>query len=266
MPIPTVVTHATGSPADPRIFLTHARGSYTSLVNARLGMTGSEPQEMNVENPECALALSYAPVDARPAIAALFSLDAALAQVLRTTREPAIGQMRLVWWRDRLAALDGAAPPAEPVLQALGAHVLPRGVRGAELAPLAEAWEAFALADPLDMPALEAFAHERGGRLFALAATVLGTDAARAREAGGGWALADLARHLRGEQLASAAREGADRALRTLRGKPWPRRARALSALAHLARMNLALPVDAPVPHGAPHRVARLLWHRLSGR
>ena len=225
-----------------------------------------EPQEMNVENPEIALALSYAPAESRTALAALLALDDALAQVLRTTLEPAIGQMRLVWWRDRLAALDAGASPAEPVLQALGAHALPRGVRGAELALLAEAWEAFAFADPLDMRALEVFADERGGRLFALAACVLDTDAARAREAGRGWALADLARHLRGDQLAGAACDAAAGALRALQGKPWPRRARALGALAHLARMDLALPVDAPIPHGAPRRVARLLWHRLSGR
>jgi len=229
-------------------------------------MAGSEPQEMNVENPEIELAFSYAAADARPALAALFALDHALAQVLRTTREPAIGQMRLVWWRDRLAALDTAALPAEPVLQALGTHVLPRAVRGTELASLAEAWEAFALADPLDLPALEAFADERGGRLFALAARVLGTDAERAREAGRGWALADLARHLRGDQLARAARDSAARALRVLRGDRWPRGARALGALTHLARMDLALPIDTPIPHGAPRRVARLLWHRLSGR
>lgn len=221
---------------------------------------------MNVENPEIALALSYASIESRPALAALLALDEALAQVLRTMREPAIGQMRLVWWRDRLVALDTAEPPAEPVLQALGAQVLPHGVRGNELAPLAEAWEAFALADPLDLPAIEAFAEARGGRLFVLAARALGAAEDRVEAAGRGWALADLARHLRGDQLAVTAREAASRALGVLHGKPWPRRARALGALAHLARMDLALPPDAPVPHGAPRRVARLLWHRLSGR
>jgi phytoene synthase len=221
---------------------------------------------MNVENPETALALSYAPAESRAGVAALLALDAALAQVLRTTREPAIGQMRLVWWRDRLAALDAAAPPAEPVLQALAADLLPHGVRGAELAPLAEAWEAFALAAPLDVAALAAFADERGGRLFSLAARALGTEEARVQMAGRGWAFADLARHLDSDQLTRAARDAAGRALVVLQGKPWPRGARALGALAHLARMDLALPAGAPVPLGAPHRVARLLWHRLSGR
>jgi len=221
---------------------------------------------MNVENPEIELVLSYAPADARPGLAALLALDDALAQVLRTTREPAIGQMRLVWWRDRLAALDSAPPPAEPVLQALAAQLLPRGIAGAELAPLAEAWEAFEVADPLDIAALDAFAGDRGGRLFALAARVLGTSDPRTEMAGRGWALADLARHLRRDALAEAARTAARQALEILGAGAWPRRARALGALAHLARMDLAVPADAPVPHGAPRRVARLLWHRLTGR
>ena len=68
---------------------------------------------------ERALALSYAAETVRPGVAALFSLDDTLGQILRTTREPLVGQMRLTWWHEALRALDGAPPPAQPVLQAL---------------------------------------------------------------------------------------------------------------------------------------------------
>jgi phytoene synthase len=30
--------------------------------------------------------------------------------------------------------------------------------------------------------------------------------------------------------------------------------------------MNLAVPLDQPLPEGAPGRVARLLFHRITGR
>ena len=84
------------------------------------------------EDPERALALSYA-VEGRDALAALLALDDALARLLRSTREPALGQMRLAWWREALERLDTAPPPAEPVLrtQVQGAA----GCRGARPQP-----------------------------------------------------------------------------------------------------------------------------------
>ncbi|MEI9850036.1 MAG: squalene/phytoene synthase family protein [Sphingomonas sp.] len=53
------------------------------------------------------------------ALAALLALDDALARLIRTTGEPALGQMRLAWWRESLERLDAAPPPAEPVLATL---------------------------------------------------------------------------------------------------------------------------------------------------
>ena len=67
-------------------------------------------------NPERVLALSYAG-EGRGALAALLALDDSLATLLRTTREPALGQMRLAWWREALERLDTAPPPAEPSRQ-----------------------------------------------------------------------------------------------------------------------------------------------------
>src|SRR5689334_18098035 len=90
-------------------------------------------------DPDRKLALAYVPAAARPAVEALWRLDAALAGILATGTQPLISQMRLAWWREALEALDRAPPPAEPVLQALAAHVLP-AVTGAELAALEEGW------------------------------------------------------------------------------------------------------------------------------
>ena len=202
---------------------------------------------------ERALALSYAPAETRTALRALFALDEALAGVLRTTREPMVGQMRLTWWHEALSALDSGPAPANPVLRGL-AGVTARAP-GAMLAGMVEGWEAL-LDEPLDSAAMERFAAARGGGLFRAAAAVLGRDDPRLEDAGEGWALADLARHLGDANKAALARALAAPRLAGALRRRWPRRLRALGALVLLAKEG------AP---GSPGRVARLLWHRISG-
>lgn len=219
-----------------------------------------------IQDPERGLILAYAPVEARPALAALLALDDALAQLLRTTSQPAVGQLRLAWWREALAKLDTAPPPAEPVLTALAADVLPRGGTGASLVPIVHGWEVLVEEEALDTLALTRFAVGRG-TLFVAAGAAFGAGTADPlAQAGQGWALADLARHLGDGAEAEAARREARPLLDAALATRWGRRARALGALAHRARLDLAVPLDQPVPIGAPGRVARLLWHRLSGR
>src|SRR5688500_14098760 len=91
-------------------------------------------------DPDRTLALTYVPAERRPALAALWRLDAALGAVLAGGREPLISRIKLAWWRDSLARLDQAPPPAEPVLQEVARHVLPRGIKGSQLARMEEGW------------------------------------------------------------------------------------------------------------------------------
>lgn len=208
-------------------------------------------------DPELDLALSYA-TDGRGAAAALLALDRRLAAILRRTREPLVGQMRLTWWREALERLDTVPPPAEPVLAAIAAEVLPAGVRGADLAPIVDGWEAL-LEEPFEAAAIERHA-ERGGALFSAIGCVIGVTADPVRLAGEGWALADLACHLTDpaarETAAAAARSRLDRSL----AQRWSRRGRMLGGLAHLARLDLAGRTR------PAHRLWRLLRHRLTGR
>lgn len=205
-------------------------------------------------DPERALALRYAPPEARDGLAALLALDDALAAILRTTREPIVGQMRLTWWHEALVKLDAGTPPAQPVLEALARTMLP-AVSGADLARMVEGWEAL-LDEPLDATAMERFARGRGAALFRAAAAVLGSDHPLLAEAGEGWALADLAEHLGDAGKAALARNLAKARLGPVARPRWPVRLRALGALVLLAR---------PGTPGSPARVARLLWHRVSG-
>jgi phytoene synthase len=216
-------------------------------------------------SPERALILSYAPSSGRAALEALLALDDALALLLRTTREPALGQLRLAWWREALAKLDREAAPAEPVLTAIASAVLTRGVRGEALVPIVHGWEVLIEEEALDREALRRFSEGRG-QLFVVAGALLGVAPGDPlAEAGQGWALADLSRNLRGSGEAETARALALPRLEAAGAVRWSRNGRALGALAHLARLDLRTPEGEP-PIGAPHRVGRLLWHRLTGR
>ncbi|MEO8374380.1 MAG: squalene/phytoene synthase family protein [Sphingomonas bacterium] len=226
-------------------------------------MTGVGP----AQDPESQLALHYAPAFASGAIHALFALDAALAQVLRTTREPMVGQMRLTWWHEALTRLDSAPPAAEPVLQALAQHVLPHGISGARLAGLIDGWEELLDGETPDDAAIIRHADARGGALFAIAGEVLGArDTDPVVQAGRGWALADLGRHLSDRSVAERVLALAAASLAQAGQVRWSRPARPLGALAQIARMNLTVSLDQPLPIGAPRRVGRLLLHRLWGR
>ena len=218
-------------------------------------------------DPERALALRYAQLKGLPALLALFALDTALANILRTTREPMVGQMRLTWWHEALTRLDSAPPPAEPVLQALTQHALPHGISGARLAGLIDGWEELLDGETLEDAAILRHADARGGALFAMAGEMLGArDTDPVVPAGRGWALADLGRHLSDPPVAGRVIELAAAPLAEAGRLRWSRGARPLGALAQIARMNLAVPLDRPLPIGAPRRVGRLLLHRLWGR
>ncbi|RYY22944.1 MAG: hypothetical protein EOP62_21755 [Sphingomonadales bacterium] len=220
---------------------------------------------MTPNDPERGLVLSYAPAERRAALAALIALDDALAQLLRTTSEPALGQMRLAWWREALERLDTAPAPAEPVLRALAENVLPHGVTGRSLVPIVHGWEVLVEEDALDADALRRFGAGRGA-LFVAAGHALGAVSDPLIEAGQGWALADLARNLKEAGEATEARQQAQPLLDLAARRRWSRAGRPLGAMAHLARLDLALPAEAPTPIGSPRRVGRLLWHRLTGR
>jgi phytoene synthase len=197
--------------------------------------------------------LSYATAQAREGLAALLALDATLGGILRNSRDPMIAQMRLTWWHDALTGLDEAPPPAEPTLEMLARTVIGE-VPGRALALQVEGWESL-LDDPVS---LDAYATARGGRLFAQAGRLLGAASGDPLEgAGAGWALVDLAANTSDPGLAGRARALAAPLLAGAAAARWSRSARALGAMAHLARLEEATP---------RRRIARVLFHRLTGR
>lgn len=212
------------------------------------------------------IVLIYAPAPRRGALSALLALDDRLANLVQTTSQPTLGQLRLAWWREALARLDTLPPPGEPVLQGLAASVLPLGISGESLVPIVHGWEVLVEETELDGDALRRFGEGRG-QLFVAAGAAMGASPRDPLAAAGqGWALADLARHLRAPAEAAEARAMASALLDRAAAARWSRSGRALGALAHLARFDLRAPEGSEPPIGAPHRVGRLFWHRLTGR
>ena len=207
-------------------------------------------------DPDRRLALAYVPGAARPAIEALWQLDTSFASILASGTQPLISQMRLAWWREALERLDTTPPPAEPVLRALAAHVLPV-VTGAELAAMEGGWLMLLSDEALTTDELARYADLRGGLLFTYAARLLGDAAFPVAQAGAAWALADLARHSRrADEVKSPLFESKTK---------WPKPLRPLGMLAMLAKRDLERLGGKPEIQANPARMWRMIRHRLHG-
>lgn len=179
----------------------------------------------------------------------------ALADVVATSSDPALGAIRLAWWRERLEELDSGAATAEPRLRAIASQLLTRGAAGKELSKLEDAW----------LPLLEPFPwgegqaeglRLRGRILFGIGARLLAGDPRDAEDAGALWSLADGAHHCSDPQsseflLGEARNAGLPAKL--------PRALRPLTVLAALAAHDVLRGTS-----GAG-RVSAALAHRIRG-
>lgn len=198
------------------------------------------------------LALLHIPARVREAFRALFAIDAAMGDVVARSTDPALGRIKLAWWRERLEALDSEPPPAEPRLEAVARQLIPNGVRGADLAELEAGWAT--LLDPELDPELVA---ERGALLFRIGGKLLGSDDQKLPEAGALYALASVGR--RGvPELFGPARD----LVATFRRHRFDKGVRPLTMLARAAARDL----DRQESEGSRKRAVAMLAHRWSGR
>ena len=205
-----------------------------------------------VELTDRALVRLYWPVELRPAFDALFAIDDVMAEVVASSTQPALGAIRLAWWREALERLDHYPPPAEPRLQAVAEHLVPRGVTGASLAALEDGYASLLDEEP-DSDRIGT----GGAALFAIGATLLGANDDHLSAAGRLHAFARTAR--RG--LAALPDDlGIDVASH--------RFAKALRPLTAFARLAARDAKRAPTlePEAVPARALALLAHRLTGR
>jgi phytoene synthase len=196
---------------------------------------------------------------------ALFLIDSAMGEVVRTTHEPMLGPIRLAWWRERLEELDeGAAAPAEPRLRKVEQELLPRGVSGVDLAGLEQGWLRLFDPFPWGSDTSEAI-WLRGNLLFGIGARLLGSPNETLQAAGGLWALVDVARHCSDEASRAMLLRQARGFAQGLGGARFAPTLRPLSMIAALAIRDCRRgePFES---EGSPARAAAMLRHRLSGR
>ena len=196
----------------------------------------------------------YWPVELRPAFDALFGIDDAMADVVASSTQPALGAIRLAWWREALERLDVNPPPPEPRLQAAAAELLPRRITGAMLAELESGWAAL-LDEKPDVSRITS----HGVALFEAAAKILTMDSDEALEGAAKF-----------YGVVAAARLGIISPLIDYRGGlpfagPFPKKLRPVTALASLAWRD-SLRIDELEPQATPGRAWTLFKHRLTGR
>ena len=187
-----------------------------------------------------------------------------MGDVLRTTSEPQLGEIRLAWWRERLEELDSRPPPAEPRLLAVTAELISRGIEGREVATLANGWRRLFDPFPWDIGVAEAVWF-RGRYLFALGARILAQPDDAIEGAGGLWALVDAARHCSDADSRHLLLNQARTFARGLAGARFAPALRSLSLLGALAIRDCRRgePFET---EGTPGRALTMARHRLTGR
>jgi phytoene synthase len=239
-----------------------------SAISTAASISTPDPALPPLSDPERLLALSYAPADRRDRLALLWRIDERMGAIVAAAREPAIGAMRLIWWRDALTRLDEpeVPAPAEPLLAAAAGQLLPAGLSGRSLAAIEEGWAALLEEETPGEVQIVAHGEERGGPLFALSAALLGAVPEDVGRAGEGWALAELGHRLRDAEARRLARGAAAERLGEVAIGRWPATLRPLGLLVLLARMDAAMPAERQRRQGSPKRMLRALAYRLTGR
>ena len=186
--------------------------------------------------PEAQVAVGYALPAHRDAFAALLAFDRNLARSVAGASEAIVGQLRLAWWRDALAASADTLPRGNPLLDELAKGF---GGQCRQLGALVDGWEAVLLAEPIDMAAIQSLKAGREAGWLALAdALDTGANDAAVRLAAGRWAIADLIAGLPQDDRIPEIIADAQASLG--QPAPLPRALRPLAVLDALARRSLA--------------------------
>lgn len=151
------------------------------------------------DDPDRFLCALFAPAPAREALFTLYAFNAALASVRDAVTEPALGLIRLQWWREVVEEAAHGRFRRHEVAEPLGRLVAARGIEPALLDAVITAREAELAEEGIpDPPTLETYAAASAGGLMRLGLAVLGVEApaavSAARHAGAVFGLAGILR------------------------------------------------------------------------
>lgn len=180
------------------------------------------------------------------------AIDGAFADVVATSSEPALGAIRLAWWREALERIDTHPAPPEPRLQAVATDLLPRGISGKEIARIEDGY-ATLLEEMPDADRVGA----AGAVLFSCAAKLLGANDALLADAGKLYAFSRAARM---GLMAYPEASGPG----SLAGHRFGSSLRPLTAMARLAARDIRNGAQIE-PEATPGRAIALLSHRMFG-
>ena len=147
------------------------------------------------------LATLFAPARSRDALYALYAFNIEIERVAGLAREAIPGEIRLQWWREVLQNERAGEAAASPVAAALLSTLVQHRLGADDLLAFVEAHRFDLYNEPMPtVDTLQTYTTRTSSALFAMAAQILGADAAAAaRPAGIAWglarALAALPRH-----------------------------------------------------------------------
>ncbi|QTD56184.1 hypothetical protein [Parasphingorhabdus cellanae] len=209
------------------------------------------------------LVLAYAKRQDRSRYAIAFALDSRFGQVIRSTSETLIGQMRLTWWRDILTKPVKDRPSGEPLV-ALITEAEQQGTDLLPLIDLLEGWE-FLLDDfPWNDQQFNQYAVKRGEGAFQFALGANNMMADDQKMGAQGWALWDLARYCSDPDMRQQAFEKCQRIYESVSSVRFDSSGRPLSIFCKLAQSDAtkgSLAADLYRPWVA----SKIIWHGVTG-
>jgi len=210
------------------------------------------------------LVLAYAKAADRPRYGLLFALDARFADIIRSTTEILIGQMRLTWWRDILTKSAADRPTGEPLVENIN-RLEEHGEKLEPLMTLLDGWEVMLDDFPWDDRQFDSYADARGPGFFQFALADRKSLSAQQAEQARAWALWDFARHCSDAAMRQSAFDRCAAIVRAVPPADFDRSGRPLSILCKLMRRDVKqgqLTADLYSPANA----ARIIWHGVTGR
>ncbi|WP_123906341.1 hypothetical protein [Sphingorhabdus sp. YGSMI21] len=207
---------------------------------------------------------AYAKQGQRPRYALLFALDARFADIIRSTSEILIGQMRLTWWRDILTKPAAERPAGEPLVAELN-MLEEQGENLAPLLTLLDGWEAMLDDFPWGDREFDNYSAARGRGFFAFGLADEQLLNPRQAELARAWALWDFARHCSDAGMRQSAFDRCSTIVKSQGAPDFDRSGRPLSILCKLMIHDVRkgqLAADLYSPASA----ARIIWHGIAGR
>jgi 15-cis-phytoene synthase len=129
------------------------------------------------------LAALLAPAPARDALMTVAAFHGEISRIPTSVREPAMGAIRLQWWRDTAGGDAAADQTGSPVAARLRHAIESGALPLAEVLSIVDAYETLLQPGVLaDAAALDAFLDESQGAAFRLSARILGVEDGEVRE------------------------------------------------------------------------------------